>query len=159
MLTVTAIQKAKPTEKQYRLADERGLVLLVRPNGSKLWQLRYRHGGKEKTASLGQYPDVSLSDARVKRDEQRKVVAAGDDPVAVKREQRQAKAAASEHTDLRDVVQLGAHHAREAANSTAGCARGWLWNCGPGGVRNRLVAVIRMIDALVPRINPMMPLA
>jgi integrase len=98
MLTVTAIQKAKPTEKQYRLADERGLVLLVRPNGSKLWQLRYRHGGKEKTASLGQYPDVSLSDARVKRDEQRKLVAAGDDPVAVKREQRQAKVAASEHT-------------------------------------------------------------
>jgi hypothetical protein len=43
MLTVTAIKKAKPTEKQYRLADERGLVLLVRPNGSKLWQLRYQN--------------------------------------------------------------------------------------------------------------------
>ena len=98
MLTATAIQKAKPTEKQYRLADERGLVLLVRPNGSKLWQLRYRHGGKEKTASLGQYPDVSLSEARAKRDEQRKLIAAGNDPVTVKREQRQAKAAASEHT-------------------------------------------------------------
>ena len=98
MLTATAIQKAKPTEKQYRLADERGLVLLVRPNGSKLWQLRYRHGGKEKTASLGQYPDVSLSEARAKRDEQRKLIAAGNDPVAVKREQRQAKVAASEHT-------------------------------------------------------------
>ncbi len=95
MLTATAIQKAKPTEKQYRLADERGLVLLVRPNGSKLWQLRYRHGGKEKTASLGQYPDVSLSEARAKRDEQRKLIAAGNDPVTVKREQRQAKAAAS----------------------------------------------------------------
>jgi hypothetical protein len=39
MLTVTAIQKAKPKENQYRLADERGLVLLVRPNGAKLWPL------------------------------------------------------------------------------------------------------------------------
>lgn len=98
MLTVTAIQKAKPTEKQYRMPDEKGLVLLVRPNGSKLWQLRYRHEGKEKTASLGQYPDVSLSDARAKRDEQRKLVAAGSDPVAVERAKKQAKATASENT-------------------------------------------------------------
>ena len=98
MLTVTAIQKAKPTEKQYRMVDERGLVLLVRPNGAKLWQLRYRHEGKEKTASLGQFPDVSLSDARVKRDDLRKLVAAGSDPVAAKRTERQAKALASENT-------------------------------------------------------------
>ncbi len=98
MLTVTAIQKAKPTDKQYRMADERGLVLLVRPNGAKLWQLRYRHDGKEKTASLGQFPDVSLSDARTKRDELRKLVAAGSDPVAVKRTERQAKVLASENT-------------------------------------------------------------
>lgn len=98
MLTVTAIQKAKPTEKQYRLADERGLVLLVRPNGSKLWQLRFRHEGKEKTASLGQFPDVTLSNARAKRDELRKLVAAGSNPVAVKREQKLTKTAASENT-------------------------------------------------------------
>ena len=91
MLTVTAINKAQAREKQYRMPDERGLVLLVRPNGSKLWQLRFRHQGKEKTASLGQYPDVTLADARVKRDEQRKLVAAGSDPVAVKREQSKAK--------------------------------------------------------------------
>jgi integrase len=95
MLTVTAINKAQAKEKQYRMPDERGLVLLVRPNGSKLWQLRYRFDGKEKTASLGQYPDVTLADARAKRDEQRKLVAAGAAPVAVKREGVKAKAAAS----------------------------------------------------------------
>jgi len=98
MLTVTAITKAKPAEKQYRLADERGLVLIVRPNGSKLWQLRYRHEGKEKTASLGQYPDVTLSDARAKREDLRKLVAAGSDPVAVKREQKEERAAQTENT-------------------------------------------------------------
>ena len=98
MLTVTAIQKAKPTEKQYRMADERGLILLVRPHGAKLWQLRYRHDGKEKTASLGQYPDVSLSEARIKRDELRKLIASGTDPVDAKREQRQAQQARTENT-------------------------------------------------------------
>ena len=68
MLTDTAIKKVKPAEKQYRLTDERGLHLLVRPNGARLWQLRYRHEGKEKTASLGQYPDVGVSAARVRAD-------------------------------------------------------------------------------------------
>jgi integrase len=98
MLTVTEITKAKPSDKHYRLTDERGLTLLVRTTGAKLWQLRFRHEGKEKTASLGQFPDVSLSDARAKRDELRKLVAAGSDPVAVKREQKLAKTAASENT-------------------------------------------------------------
>jgi len=90
-LTVTAIDKAKPTDKQYRMPDDRGLVLLVRPNGAKLWQLRFRHDGKEKTASLGQYPDVTLAQARVKRDKARELVAAGSDPVAVKKAERTAK--------------------------------------------------------------------
>ena len=98
MLTVTAITKAKSTDKQYRLTDERGLVLLVRSNGSKLWQLRYRHDGKEKTASLGQYPDVSLSEARAKRDELRKLVAAGNDPVGLKREQKEERIAQTKNT-------------------------------------------------------------
>ncbi len=92
MLTDTAIKKAQPRAKAYRLTDERGLHLLVQPNESKLWQLRYRHGGKERTASLGQYPDISLKDARERRDATRKVLAQGTDPVADKR----AKQAASE---------------------------------------------------------------
>ena len=97
VLTVTAIDKAKPAEKQYRMPDDKGLVLLVRTNGSKLWQLRFRHEGKEKTASLGQYPDVSLSEARKRRDKAREVVASGLDPVAVKRDNAKAKAVASEN--------------------------------------------------------------
>jgi integrase len=97
VLTVTGIDKAKPAEKQYRMPDEKGLVLLVRPNGSKLWQLRYRHDGKEKTASLGQYPDVSLKIAREKRDAAREQVAAGNDPVAVKRAAVAAKTIANEN--------------------------------------------------------------
>lgn len=98
MLSDTAIRKAKPAEKAYKLSDERGLQLVVRPTGAKLWQLRYRHHGKEKTASLGQYPDVGLAEAREKRDAARKLVAAGIDPVEAKREEKAAKLASAEHT-------------------------------------------------------------
>ena len=97
-LTDTAIKKAPPKDKQYRMPDEKGLVLLVRTNGSKLWQLRFRHDGKEKTASLGQYPEVSLAAARIKRDDARKLVAAGRDPVAVKRAERTARLIAAENS-------------------------------------------------------------
>ena len=115
-LTDTGIKKAQPAEKQYRMPDERGLVLLVRPNGSKLWQLRYRHGGKEKTASLGQYPDVSLAAARAKRDEQRKIVAAGSDPVQVKRAAAKAKTEASEN-NFEAVARLWWEHWKHARSS------------------------------------------
>jgi hypothetical protein len=56
------------------------MVLLVHPDGSKYWRLRYRFGGKEKMLALGKYPEVSLADARARRDEARKVVANGVDP-------------------------------------------------------------------------------
>ena len=68
MLTDVQSKKAQPSTSHYKLPDERGLHLLVKTNGSKLWQLRYRYQGKEKTASLGQYPDVSLAEAREKRE-------------------------------------------------------------------------------------------
>lgn len=98
MLTVIAISKAKPAERDYKVTDEKGLHLLVRSNGSKLWQVRYRHGGKQKTASLGQYPEVSLQEARDKRDALRRTVAAGVDPIQAKREEMAAKQARSLHT-------------------------------------------------------------
>ena len=98
MLTDTAIKKAQPRAKAYRLTDERGMHLLVQPNGSKLWQLRYRHGGKERTASLGQYPDISLKEARERRDATRKTIAQGIDPVAEKRAQREAAQATTHNT-------------------------------------------------------------
>jgi integrase len=65
----------------YRKADEKGLYLEIRPNGSKLWFLKYRVAGKEKRLSLGMWPDVSLADARDKREAARKIVKAGGDPL------------------------------------------------------------------------------
>lgn len=79
-LTDTAIRTAKAGEKPYKLADEKGLFLLVNPNGAKWWRLKFRIAGKEKMLSLGTYPDTSLKDARVKRDEARRMMAEGIDP-------------------------------------------------------------------------------
>jgi len=72
-LSETKIRFAKPRERPYKLFDERGLFLLVTPNGGRLWRLRYRLGKREKLISLGANPDVPLKRAREKRDEARKL--------------------------------------------------------------------------------------
>ena len=87
-LTETAIKAAKGESKPRKLADERGLYLLVNPNGSKLWRLKYRLAGKEKLLALGAYPDVSLRQARDRRDDARRLVAEGIDPSTKRREEK-----------------------------------------------------------------------
>ncbi|HFS5769375.1 TPA: tyrosine-type recombinase/integrase [Providencia rettgeri] len=79
-LSDTKVRSAKSEDKAYKLTDGNGLFLLVHPNGSKYWRFRYRFGGKEKMLAFGVYPDVSLANAREKRDEARKLVASGVDP-------------------------------------------------------------------------------
>ena len=79
-LSDTKIKAIKSTDKPFKLADERGLFLLVQPAGGKLWRLKYRIDGKEKLLSFGTYPDVSLAGAREKREQARKLIAAGGDP-------------------------------------------------------------------------------
>lgn len=79
-LTDIKVRTAKPTDKQYKLTDGNGMHLLVHPNGSKYWRLQYRFSGKQKMLALGVYPDVSLADARARRDEARKLLANSIDP-------------------------------------------------------------------------------
>jgi integrase len=86
MLTQVAVQAAKPKDKPYKLSDGGGLHLLVETNGSKLWRFRYQFGRREKMLSFGAFPDVTIAQARTKREEARAVLAAGVDP-ARKREQ------------------------------------------------------------------------
>lgn len=97
-LTDTTVRLAKPESKDRKLADEKGLYLLVTANGSKLWRFKFRVGDKEKKLSLGSYPEVSLKDARAKRDEARKASQAGSDPSQIKREARVAKKIAQGNT-------------------------------------------------------------
>ncbi len=88
-LSATDVSKSKPKEKDYKLADGDGMYLLVTVSGGKLWRYDYRFNGKRKTAALGQYPSVSLADARQRRDETKKLLANGQDPSAIKRAQKQ----------------------------------------------------------------------
>lgn len=87
MLSATAVAQARPKTQQYKLWDERGLYLLILPNGSRYWRLNYRFAGKRKTISLGVFPDVGLAMARDKRDEARRLIAMGENPGAAKRQQ------------------------------------------------------------------------
>jgi len=87
-LTDSKVRQAKPTEKTYRLADEKGLYLEVHTNGSRYWRHKYRFNQKEKRMAYGVYPDVSLKDARDKRDNTRKLLADGVDPSLVKKAQQ-----------------------------------------------------------------------
>ncbi|TWB19497.1 site-specific recombinase XerD [Rhizobium sp. ERR 1071] len=85
MLTDVQIRKAKAQEKDYKLTDSGGLVLFVSKAGGKLWRYRYKINGKEKLLSLGQYPEMSLVDARSERDRQKQLLKSGRDPSAVKK--------------------------------------------------------------------------
>lgn len=105
-LTNLQINKAKPAQKAYKLVDSGGLYLLVTPAGSKCWRFKYRYLGKEKLLSIGQYPHVSLTDAREARDKAKKLLAAGEDPAHIKQSQK--------HVAM-----------QEAANTFESVAREW----------------------------------
>jgi len=84
-LTDIAIKKAKPEAKLKKLYDGNGLILLIHPNGSKYWSFKYYHLGKEKSLSLGVYPEVSLAEARSQLIDMRKLVSTGKDPSEVRK--------------------------------------------------------------------------
>lgn len=88
MLTDTAIRNTKPKDKPFKLSDENGLYLLINPNGSRWWRFRYRVTGKEKLLSFGVYPEVTLKEAREKRDNARKMLRDGIDPSMAKKAQK-----------------------------------------------------------------------
>lgn len=91
-LTDTAVRSTKPRERAFKLFDERGLYLEISPAGGKWWRLKYRYNGKEKRLSLGVYPDVSLKEARERRDTARKLLADGIDPSENRKAQKSARA-------------------------------------------------------------------
>jgi integrase len=97
-LTDLQVQKAKPTDKEYKLSDGGGLYLLVTATGGKLWRMDYRYNDKRKTASFGSYPAVSLADARKRRDDGKKLLANGADPVEIKRARKAATVAETENS-------------------------------------------------------------
>jgi integrase len=98
MLSQLAITRAAPKERPYKLSDGQGLHLLVKPNGRKLWRMRYRFMAVEKMLALGAYPDVSLASARKRRDDAKKLLAEGQDPSEQKKLDRVAAQTVARNT-------------------------------------------------------------
>lgn len=115
--TDNAVKNAKPESKAYKMGAGLGMFLLVNPNGSKLWRLKYRIDGKEKTLSFGAYPEISLADARLMREQAREKIAQGIDPQEVAKEEK--KAAKIAKLTFADVAERWYH------DNTAKAAKPW----------------------------------
>jgi len=112
-LTDTACKNAKTEAKPRKLADSGGLYLEVMPSGSKYWRMKYRFAGKEKRLAFGVYPEVSLAKAREKRDDARKVLAAGSDPSEIKKETKRQIAIKAENNMEAIAREWYEHHLHE----------------------------------------------
>lgn len=100
-LTDTKVRIVKPTTKPQKLFDGGGLFLLVTPTGGKLWNMKYRIDGKESRIAFGAYPEVSLAEARQKRDQARALLAKGVAPSDTRKAQ---KAAVTQETETFEVI-------------------------------------------------------
>lgn len=97
-LTDKKIKASSPRSKPYKLSDGSGMYLLVHPKGSKYWRFKYRYDGKEKLLALGVYPEITLSEARKRRDEARKSLALDKDPLLLKQQKTQQMKGQNENT-------------------------------------------------------------
>lgn len=97
-LTDAKIRTLKPKKDPYKVSDEKGLYLLISPNGSKHWKLKYRYNGKEKKLSYGAYPEVTLMEARQKRDESRNLHSQKIDPSLYIKERQLAQKLGEENS-------------------------------------------------------------
>lgn len=92
------VRNLKPRERAYKVSDFEGLFVLVKPNGSKLWQFKYRMDGKERLLSIGVYPEVSLAQARKAKEGARSNIAMGQDPSEAKQEEKRLRLEAKGQT-------------------------------------------------------------
>jgi len=125
-LSDTAIRNAKPSEKPYKLYDEKGLYLIMNPHGGKWWRLKYSLDGKEKTISLGTYPDVSLAQARSKRDLARQQVAEQINPSEARKQQKQRAKLEALNTFAAVANDWHALHTKNKSESHQRKVKSWL---------------------------------
>ena len=155
-LSAVAVSNAKPSGKPYKLTDERGLYLLVTPRGSRYWRFNYRFDGKGRTLAFGVYPDVSLAEARTKREAARKILAAGEDPTARRKREEEAQRARAEETFGRIADEWLARLAAQGRSESTQSKLRWLVDFATPSLSDRpiaeitapeLLAVLRTIEA------------
>jgi integrase len=108
-LTDTEVRKSKPSDKPYRLSDANSLFMWVTPAGGKLWRWAYEFEGREKLMSLGKYPIITLADARERRDQARKLLASGIDPMTKRKEDKTVERAQTEGS-FQNIASLWLEH-------------------------------------------------
>ncbi len=142
------IQNAKPEAKPYKLADGGGLFLLIQPNGSKLWRLKYRHRGVERALSFGPYPSVSLAEARTKRDDAKKLMSEGVDPSVRRKLDRIAAETAARNTFGLIVAEFIANLEANGAAEATIAKNKWLLEDLAAPLSNRPIAEITAAEIL-----------
>jgi len=148
MLTQFAVMNAKPKVKPYKLADMNGLHLLVQPTGTRLWRFRYRFAGKENTLSFGSFPAVTLAEARGKRDEARKQIAAGIDPSQQKKLERVGITTAAENTFKVIAAELLKKAEDEGAAAATMAKNRWLLEDLAAPLATRPITQIKPVEVL-----------
>lgn len=124
-LTDTLIRQAKPAATPIKLTDEKGLHLLINPNGSRYWRFNYRINGKQKTLALGTYPDTSLKMARIFRDEARQLIANGTDPAELRKSEKVAVTEARREQSEADMIERMIQAGEPLPDSFEAVAREW----------------------------------
>jgi integrase len=146
MLNDTRVRTVKPCERPIKLSDSGGLYLLIQPHGSKLWRLAYRFGGKQKTLAIGVYPTITLKQAREKRDEAKRLLAANMDPST---ERRLEKLGASTRNTFRVVAEeLLMKLEREGRAEATLVKQRWLLDFAYPAIGDRPVAEITAPEVL-----------
>jgi integrase len=154
-LTDVSVRNAKPHAAQYKLYDEGGLFLIVKPSGGKLWRLKYRHLGKEQMLSIGVFPDVGLKDARKRRDDARKLIADGLNPSFEKKRAAAAASVGAANTFKAVAEEFIAKREREGLKHITTAKAQWLLALLEPTLGNRPIAEIEPYEilALLKRIE------
>jgi integrase len=152
MLGDTRIRGTKPADRPIKLSDGGGLYVLIKPNGSKLWRIAYRFGGKQKSLAIGSYPTVTLREAREKREEAKRLLANDIDPSLQRRIEKQATA----NTFKEVAEELLAKLAKEGRADVTLAKKRWLLGLAYPAIASlpiakisapELLAVLRKIEA------------
>ena len=148
LLTDTKVKNAKPGERPYKLGDGGWLYLLVKPSGARLWRMAYRYAGREKLLALGAYPEVSLKEAREKRDAERARLRSGFDPGEVRKVERLTRANEAATTfKLVAEEYLALQGGRKRSDATLTKNR-WLLEQAYPDLCNRPIASIKAAEVL-----------
>lgn len=147
-LSDAAIRAAKPRAKQFKLHDDGGLFLIVKPSGSKLWRFKYRYLGKEQQLSIGVFPAVGLKDARKRCEEARSQLAKGLNPAFEKKRAAAAARVAAANTFKAVAEEYIARRGREGLKDVTTDKSKWHLSLLEPGIGNRPIDEIEAFELL-----------